>query len=191
MRRPEAEAPTPKLERSTDDQGKIKRKRDPLDDGTGGETGGEHKRRGTKEVERVDPETKELRRLMSRMKVVSPRLKNGDWVTVTGNPLAGVRAEKKATDWRAHNDSITTVHGDYRVFVLVYEVGYSSRDGNTTITLLDSRGTLVSDGACVGTVHADLLRKVSRNHAFEISQHPLYGYDKWREWCSICVRSIV
>ena len=188
MRRPEAGAPTFTLERSTDDQAEMKRKRDPLDDGTGGETGGERKRRETKEVERVDPETKELRRLTSQIKVVSPRLKNGDWVTVTGNPLAGARAEKKATDWRAHNDSITTVHGDYRVFVLVYEVGYSSRDGNTTITLLDSRGTLVSDGACVGTVHADLLRKVSRNHAFEISQHPLYGYDEWRKWC---VRSIV
>ena len=175
MRRPEAPtAPTVKLERSTDDQRKRKRARDPLDEGTG-------------EEKRFEPETREVRRLASRVKVASPRLKNGDWVTVTGNPLAGASAEKKAMDWRTHNDSITTVHGDFRVFVLVYEVGYCSRDGNTTITLLDSRGTLVSGGACVGTVHADLLRKVSRSHGFEISQNLLCGYDEWRKWCRTCI----
>ena len=190
MRRPEAPTVNLELETPTDDQRKRTRVRDPMDEGSGGgtvEDPGEHKhkRRGTKEVERVGPETREVRRLASRMKVASPRLKNGDWVTVTGNPLAGASAEKKAMDWRTHNDSIATVRGDFRIFLLVYEVGYCSSDGTATITLLDSRGTLVSEGACVGTVHADLLRKVSRDHAFEISQNSLYGYDEWKEWCRI------
>ena len=178
MRRPVA--PTPKLKKLTRlSHDQRKRKRDQLDEEAGDQE------REKDDVESNESRTREVRRLASRIKVASPRLKNGDWVTVTGNPLAGASAEKKAMDWRTHNDSITTVHGDFRIFVLVYEVGYCSRDGNTTITLLDSRGTLVSGGACVGTVHADLLRKVSRDHAFEISQNSLYGYDEWKEWCRI------
>ena len=183
MRRPVA--PTPKLKNLKRlSHGQRKRNRDQLDEDAGDEDAGDQAREKD-DVESNESGTKELRRLASRIKVGSPRLKNGDWVTVTGNPLAGASAEKEAMDWRAHNDSITTARGDFRIFLLVYEVGYCSSDGTATITLLDSRGTLVSEGACVGTVHADLLRKVSRDHAFEISQNSLYGYDEWKEWFRI------